>query len=324
VEDWRAERDQAVKVLKSSRVATARIEAAQLLLHLAEEGEGRERELAGEAPALIADADERIRRAGVALAARCLPPDEAERVLGARLSDQSAIVRLESAGQLADLARPSSRGLFAAALEDESFNVRFEAARGMAALRHSAGLDVLLEALDKSHLRFRALGALAELGDARALPPVKKLHGQWLLNAFDRTQAAGAMAALGDPEGSKWLLDRTLKKRGLDRPLAVELLGEVKAPGAFERLSEILRDRRDDSRGAAARALGRLGDGRARELLVGMLSESDAPVHLRLDAAEGLCLLGGHEARAQVQKVADAAGEGELATELRAMLEEYA
>jgi HEAT repeat protein len=98
----------------------------------------------------------------------------------------------------------------------------------------------------------------------------------------------------------------------------------VKAPGAFERLSGILQDRRDDSRGAAARALGRLGDGRARELLVGMLSESDAPVHLRLDAAEGLCLLGGDEARAQVQKVADAAGQGELATELRAMLEEYA
>jgi HEAT repeat protein len=324
VADWGTDRDQALRTLASSRDSRARVEAAQLLLELAEEGAGREKELAGEVQRLVADADDRIRRAGVALGARCLPPQEVESFLGARLSDSSDQVRMESVGQLADLSKPTSRSLFAAALEDPAFNVRFEAARGMAALRHSAGLEVLLEALDKSQLRFSALGALAELGDAKALPHIQKLLRKWLLPAFDRTQAAGTLASLGDPEGARWLLERSRKMQGLDRPLAVELLGEVAAPGAFERLAEILADPRDTARGAAARALGRLGDERARTLLERVLATADVPAHLKLDAAEGLLLLGGDDARSRVSELANAEGEGDFRDELRSMLEDYA
>jgi HEAT repeat protein len=296
------------------------LEAAQRLLELASESNGHAAEVTASLPRLLEDRDERIRRIGVEAAARVLPPEEAEDVLAGRVQDPSQFVRLEAVGQLADLERPSTRHLLAAALADPDFNVRFEAARGMAALHHGAGLEVLIEALDRAHLRFRALGALAQLGDARALPAIRRIHRRWLLNGFERSQAAGAMARLGDPEGASWLIQRTRRRRGLDRALAVELLGEVKAEGAWERLREVLLDPRDPTRGAAARGLGRLGDLRAAADPVSILDAADLPIDLRLDAAEGLCLLGDAGARARVEAAAASWPDSEAREELRRML----
>jgi HEAT repeat protein len=176
----------------------------------------------------------------------------------------------------------------------------------MASLKHSAGLEVLVEALDEDLLRFRALGALAELGDVRALPAVQRLFRRWLLPAFDKTQAAGVLAKLGDSEGAGWLLKRTERRRWnwtQDRALAVELCGEVKAEGALERLHAILEDKKDNCRGAAARGLGRLGDPKALPWLLSLLDEPGVPEDYRLDAAEGLWLLGIPEGRERVRAV---------------------
>jgi HEAT repeat protein len=210
----------------------------------------------------------------------------------------------------------------AAALNDENLSVRFEAARGMAALHHSSGLEVLTEALDDELLRFRALGALAELGDARALPAIRTVFRKFFLSAFERTQAAGAMAKLGDPEGGKHLLERTKRKWSTDRALAIELLGELKIPGALERLLQIVRDRKDTARGAAARGLGRLGDRTALDALVSLFEERQAPEDVRLDAAEGLVLLKDPQARARVEQGAAGFESEEAREEVRAMLEE--
>ncbi|HZI05080.1 MAG TPA: HEAT repeat domain-containing protein, partial [Archangium sp.] len=223
-----------------------------------------------------------------------------------QLADEESLVRLEAAGRLADLTRSDCRGLLARALEDPVFEVRFEAARGMAALKHSAGLEVLVEALEEELLRFRALGALAELGDARALPAVQRLFRRFMLPAFDRTQAAGVLAKLGDAEGATWLLKRTQRKRwswAQDRALAVELCGEVKVPGALERLHTIITNPKDDCRGAAARGLGRLADPKALPWLLALLDEPGVHEDYRLDAAEGLWLLGIPEGRERVRAV---------------------
>jgi len=300
-------------------VATSLDEATRLL-DLATDSDANHPELASSAHRLLEDRDERIRRIGVALAARVLPPDDLEELLAARMNDPSPLVRLEAVGQLADLERPSTRPQLAAALSDPEFNVRFEAARGMASFHHAAGLDVLIEALDRGPLRFRALGALAQLGDARALPAIRRLHRRWLLNGFERSQAAGAMARLGDPEGASWLLQRSRRLRGADRSLAIELLGEVKAEGAWERLREVLLDPTDPSRGAAARGLGRLGDVRAAADLVRILEAPELPIDLRLDAAEGLCLLGDAAGRARVEAAAASWPDSEAKAELRGML----
>ena len=186
---------------------------------------------------LVADAQADVRSAGLALGALCLPVEEAVELLTRHLSDATARVRCEAAGRLANLVRPESRGALAAALEIETPAVRFEAARGMAALKHPAGIDMLIAALDDSELRFRALAALAELQDARALPHVRAVYGRWLLSAFERTQAAGVLARLGDPEGEKHLLTRAAKKWTANRPMALELLGELHAGAALETLT---------------------------------------------------------------------------------------
>src|SRR6185369_9820779 len=101
-------------------------------------------------PELLASEDATLRTCGVALAAVILDEATLEPLLTKQLADTSAEVRLEATANLADFAEPHLRPALAAALQDEDFGVRFEAARGMAALRHSAGLDVLLEALNES------------------------------------------------------------------------------------------------------------------------------------------------------------------------------
>lgn len=299
--DWRAERDRALLTLEREKRPAFRAEAAEQLHHLALEAPSPAADFAEVVPRLLSDAQPEVKRSGVALATVVLPPDELPALLISYLRDSESVVRLEATGRLADLYRPELRGALAGMLEDSVPEVRFEAARGIAALKHPAGLEVLIEALDADLLRFRALGAMAELEDARALPAVKRLFGRWLLPAFDRTQAAGVLAKLGDPAGPAHLLQRSRKKWSQDRALAVELLGEVKAPGALERLKEILDDAKDSCRGAAARGLGRLGDMRALPWLLALLQDSSASEEDRLDAADGVWRLGDADGRERVR-----------------------
>nr|WP_225937004.1 HEAT repeat domain-containing protein [Myxococcus sp. RHSTA-1-4] len=278
-----------------------RAEAAEQLFELAAEAPNHGADFMEALPRLLSDKQPEVRRAGVRLATVVLPEDEQPGVLLSRLRDDEWMVRLEATGRLADLHRQELRGALAGMLEDPLPEVRFEAARGIAGLGHPAGMDVLLEALDSDLLRFRALGALGQLEDARALHAVKRVFRKWLLPAFDKTQAAGVLAQLGDPEGGAYLLQRTRKKWSADRALAVELCGAVKVPGALERLKEVLEDPKDSCRGAAARGLGRLGDARALPWLLALLEDRSAEEDFRLDAADALWRLGLPEGRERVR-----------------------
>ena len=322
--DWRAERDRALLALEREKEPALRVEAAELLFHLAAEDTSRGPEFSAVLSRLLEDRQVAVRRLGVGLATVVLSTEELPGFLAARLSDSESLVRLEAAGRLADLGRADCRGLLARVLEDAVFEVRFEAARGMASLQHPAGLETLEQALDKDLLRFRALGALAELGDARALPAVRRVFHRLLMPAFDRTQAAGVLARLGDGEGATWLLKRAERRRwnwAQDRALAVELCGEVKAPGALALLGAIVQDARDKCRGAAARGLGRLGDAAALPWLLSLLEDSGVPEDFRLDAAEGLWLLAVPEGRERV-RAALPAFSAEARTELSELIQE--
>ena len=191
----------------------------------------------------------------------------------------------------------------------------------MVALQHTAGLEVLLEALDDVDLRFRAASALAQLGNKDAIAPLKRAFSSWFVPAFDKTQLAGALAILGDADGVAHLFKRAGKKWTMDRAMAVELLGAVKAPGALARLVEIVKDAADPARGAAARSLGRLDDPSAEAALAEMLASANTTDDLKLDAAEGLLLLGTPSARERVTllRLANA----DAADELAALLADY-
>lgn len=319
--DWRGERDAALLALERPE-PEGRASAAETLHRLAAEDDERWEELAALIPRLIADAQGDVRRAGLALAALTLDPEDAERVLVRALTDAEEMVRLEAAGHLADLARPTSRGALAAALEDSSLHVRFEAARGMAALRHSSGLGVLYEALGDDELRFRALGALGEMGDVQAIPELERIFKKWFLAGFERTQAAGALAKLGHHEGTRHLFERTKKRWNMDRALAIELLGEVKAKGARERLLEILRDPQDLNRGAAARGLAKLGEAEVSPALAEVLLDPAVPDDLRLDVAEALCALRVPEARSALERALLLIKVPESRAELQTLIEE--
>lgn len=316
--------EQSVLALERARNERERAAAAVRIVEFAEAHPDRAVDVAPLMTRLLADKQEELRRMGVRLAALILEPDEAERLLTARLTDASTMVRMEATGQLADLARPSSRGALAGALEDPEFNVRFEAARGMATLKHSAGLDVLLLGLQRGDFRFRALGALGELADARAVEPVRAVFHKWLLNVFERTSAAGVLARLGDAEGGRYLVERTRVRRAPDRPMAIELCGEVQPPGGIARLYEVLADRADPFRGAAARGLGRAKDALAEERLSAVLDESDLDDDELLDLCEGLLLLGSASARDRARGARDRLKSPDAKQELDHMLEDYA
>jgi HEAT repeat protein len=299
---------------------SVRLEAAEKLCDLAFAARSDERkEFVPDVATLLTDGLDDIRCVGLALAAVVLPKPEAVDVLTRHLTDTNNRVRVEATGRLADLAWPGARGALAATLNDPHLNVRFEAARGMVALEHPAGFEVLVEALSHPDFRFRAAGALAQLGKKEAIEPLRRVFNQWLIGAFDKTQMAGALALLGDEKGVAHLFERTTRKRALDRCMAIEMLGETKAPGAKARLLAIVADSKDAGRGAAARALGRLGDVSVEPVLTALANEVTEGDDFRLDVAEGLLLLGSITAREVVQalRLTEADARDELAALLR-------
>lgn len=101
--------------------------------------------------------------------------------------------------------------------------------------------------------------------------------------------------------------------------MAIELLGEVKAPGAKERLLTILKTPEDDCRGAAARGLGRLGDQNLLDELASVLAEQLTADDVKLDVAEGMLRLDVAKARERLTSLAlaDDDSKAELATMLK-------
>lgn len=319
---WQAVRERALLTLEREKSAAVRAEAAESICDAAAEAPVEARpDFAADVVRLLNDSQEEVRCAGLALAAEVLPPPEARDLLVRNISDKAHRVRVEAVGRLADLALPDARGALAAALEDDLFPVRFEAARGMVALQHSAGLETLLTALEDPDLRFRAAAALAQLGNKDALPRLKKAFHGWFLPAFDKTQLAGALARLGDPEGVEHLFKRAAKGWSMDRAMAIELLGEVKAAGAKERLLAIAQSQADDCRGAAARGLGRLGDASVFDALAAVLNDVTVADDVKLDVAEGLLRLDSVKAKTRLAHLS--LSDDEAKAELVAMLKEF-
>ena len=212
-------------------------------------------------------------------------------------------------------------------LGDELFEIRFAAAGGLIESGHERCYDVLREGLGFDDTRYLALSGLYRLGDRRALEPARAIFGKLFVSGFERVAAAGVLAKLGDMDGRRFLIDRAARRRGLERGLAIEILGELKVGESFDALLTCLNDPRDPFRGAAARSLGALGRPEALEPLKTVLFDADEDPDLRMDAAEGLMNLKTPEARETLQNAqatlsAVLSASEEAAAELRTVLDE--
>ncbi|HCF60817.1 MAG TPA: PBS lyase, partial [Myxococcales bacterium] len=119
-------------------------------------------------------------------------------------------------------------------------------------------------------------------------------------------------ARLGDADARRWLVERVARRKGADRGLAVEIVGELGVGEALPALLEALGDRKDPFRGACLRVLGMLGDQAHRELIEKALFDTTEEVEVRMDAAEGLMNLGGPEARAALERALGGTDDEEL------------
>lgn len=231
------------------------------------------------------------------------------------LEDPSPGVRLQVIHALGPLGLPEVPDALAGRLTDEDVRVRVTAASALAFAGDARGFEVLLAALDRRDTREEALHALRQLAgivDREAMEQgVRRIFGGLFVGRFERTAAAGALAALGDAEGRAHLIARAAKK-GIDRPLALELLGELQVREAEALLAAAAADRTDPLRGTALRAMAALG---APDALVRcsevLLDEAEDP-DVRCDAAEGLLLLGGLAAEGALVQARERAGDEQV------------
>ncbi len=149
----------------------------------------------------------------------------------------------------------------------------------------------LVAQCDERSGRYEALLSLARAGATAVRAPAVRTFGAWFVTRHDRLAAAFALATVGEEAGADYVLARA-KRRGLDRPAAIELLGELARPAAIPMLATIARDPADPLRGAGLRAWAGTGAPEAVQLCESLVAEKGGDVDLRCDAIEGLLLAG--------------------------------
>jgi HEAT repeat protein len=224
------------------------------------------------------------------------------------LEDESPGVRLQVIHTLGPLGLPEIPDALVPRLLDDDAHVRTTAASALAFAGDARGLDALLGSLEKRNTREEALHALRQLASADGSPVIERavrpIFGKLVLSRFERVAAAGVLAALGLAEGRAHLLERAGKK-GMDRPLAMELCGELRVAEAEPLLARVASDRKDPLRGTALRALASLGSADALSRCSDVLLDEAEDEDVRSDAAEGLLLLGTPESEGVLVRARD-------------------
>ena len=144
--------------------------------------------------------------------------------------------------------------------------------------------------------RLVALRGLVGIADEDALRAIFDVAGSLDATKLDDEEILGAIKDLllrcGSRDDLRRLLDDPLLRfRG--KSIVAEIVGRLKIPEAVPSLAIRLRDDVRDIRIAAARALGRIGGGGAREALVGAIRDPEG--HVRKAVVESLVEVGGKE-----------------------------
>jgi HEAT repeat protein len=211
---------------------------------------------------------------------------------------------------LVDLNHPALHEILVEALDHPHAEVRIAAAFHLADLFQDArAVPALAEALDTAdrQVRMSAAEALWEIGDTNSAALITLLSGA---HGQVRDQIAGALSRIG------WQADEPADEMAYR--IAIRdwkgciALGSAAVPA----LLEVLRDREESERRAAAWVLGRIGDPRAVSGLIQMLGDMNGGMFGVGDrvcdvAAEALSLIGTSEAQAAVDRWVSSAAAGE-------------
>ncbi len=223
------------------------------------------------------------------LAVGRLAPEEAFDHLRRAAGDPDREVRANALAALADTAGEDALPVMRELITDDALVVRFEAALALAKSGDLAATPVLVEALEDRDLAPQAVRALGSLGDPEAAGVLSELCNRWLARPPLRAAAAAALTALDDPTGWRELEGWLIARRREPRAMAIYCCGELRLERAVDRLLEIASDEKHADRDAAVRALGKIGDPRARSVLEKAADALDSD--LRADATEALAKL---------------------------------
>lgn len=145
-------------------------------------------------------------------------------------------------------------------------------------------IDALLDGLHNEKTLAAACQALARLRPQRAVAPLRRTLGSFLAHPLNRVEAAAALVALGDEQGTAYL-ERMLNGRRKDtRGYAIELIAELGIERFRSRIEAIAQS--DDYHAdTAVMALANFGDPRAFDLL-GDIARTHPDPQIRELAAE--------------------------------------
>jgi HEAT repeat protein len=247
--------------------------------------------------------------------------EQAVPLLEKHLGDPDSEVRA-AVEDIAEDIGEAGKPLLKKLVKDPDFGVRFWAAATLSETGDAEGVEVLIEGMSTSGTRFEALQGLRRLGDRRGEPAARKVLGKWFLAAIDRVAALGLLAAVGDPDAKKKLVEEIGKRRSDGRGLAMQIAGEIKLAEAVPVLEAIFRDREDPHRGSAAMALGEMKLEKFLPELTAMLLNDQETADLRGDVAWALHLNGTEPALAALREAGSKATGEELKKDLQHAIDE--
>jgi HEAT repeat protein len=231
-----------------------------------------------------------------------------ERQLSRLLRDGSAADRVAAVRKLAELDTPDGLGPIETALSDEDWQVRRTAVRALATQRHAHLVDAVVTALRDGHRNFSLLSSALQLLSTTGVDVTEALAGlikhadadvriqaalalgsqprdraiQPLIDALDdpdvnvRFHAIEAIGHHAHPDGMNRLCDIATSGDFFLAFPAIEALVRINDPIVAPRFAALLSD--EMLSGAAADALGQIGDEDAVDPLVKALDNAAVPV----------------------------------------------
>lgn len=198
-------------------------------------------------------------------------------------------------------------------LEDENSSMRIGAARALGNGQDGRAVVPLIGALQDENISVgaEAAASLGKLNDTRAIGP--------LIEALDENEtplqktAAASLARIGEPAVEP--LIQALAGDKSERGAAAWALGEIGNVRAAEPLMQLFKSSDEKTRKNVVEALARLNDTGSVEQMIQILADRQEKSDLRMDAASALGALGDSRARSALL---DAMTESDTMIQMRA------